>query len=388
MADTIVVTSYDNEANGIDDLIEGHESWFSLPAEEREEILLQSGNNYCDGDLLEYAIYVITAYQPDNHFIIQISDSSDNFNNPSEIVNIDTSTSIIIKTALPDTLEFDKNYLLRIKSTNPETYSSIDTITLHNVHSSTFNIDTNELCSSDTLTIVYTGSGTTNSTYDWDFDNGTIISGSGQADYKICWNTSGIKEISLTVSENGCYSNTTVNEIIVNSIPSSTFSTDTNKLYILDTCVISYQGTGTSTASYNWDFNNGNVISGSGQGVYEINWNTEGTKTISLSVIENGCTSSLTFDTVQVLQPTSFDDFKIENINVYPNPANKILFIKANEKQIDYKLSILSLDGKVLIEKQKIKLSSEIDISYLKSGLYLLRLSNKEKSINMKFMKH
>ena len=49
-----------------------------------------------------------------------------------------------------------------------------------------------------------------------------------------------------------------------------------------------------STATYIWDFGNGTVVSGTGQGPYQIFWATGGTKNISLQVIDSGYTSTVT----------------------------------------------------------------------------------------------
>ena len=47
MTDTIVVTAYDNQSDGNNDQIEGHESWFSLPAMLYFQKNLTSGTSYC-----------------------------------------------------------------------------------------------------------------------------------------------------------------------------------------------------------------------------------------------------------------------------------------------------------------------------------------------------
>lgn len=54
---------------------------------------------------------------------------------------------------------------------------------------------------------------------------------------------------------------------------------------------VTYTGTSASSANYTWNFAGGTTVSGSGQGPYQIVWNTAGSKTITLDVAENGCTS-------------------------------------------------------------------------------------------------
>jgi len=57
---------------------------------------------------------------------------------------------------------------------------------------------------------------------------------------------------------------------------------------------VSYQGNAPSSATFNWSFDGGIVISGSGPGPYYIRWDTLGYKTVTLNVIYNGqtCNSS------------------------------------------------------------------------------------------------
>lgn len=54
---------------------------------------------------------------------------------------------------------------------------------------------------------------------------------------------------------------------------------------------ITYTGTGTAAGTYNWDWKGGQVLSGSGQGPYQVFWNAGGVYTPSLVVNDFGCTS-------------------------------------------------------------------------------------------------
>ena len=71
---------------------------------------------------------------------------------------------------------------------------------------------------------------------------------------------------------------------------------------------ITYTGNASATATYNWNFAGGTIISGSGQGPYEISWNSPGTYNVTLEVIsENGCTNATSSMPVVVNQvPTAF----------------------------------------------------------------------------------
>ncbi|PLX12335.1 MAG: hypothetical protein C0598_06190 [Marinilabiliales bacterium] len=93
------------------------------------------------------------------------------------------------------------------------------------------------------------------------------------------------------------YDECTVN---VRDIPTSTFDL-VSESCSLDTVTVTYTGTASASAIYNWGFGSANIITGSGQGPYELTWNTSGLKTISL-MVEEGCESVLTSHNINVKQ--------------------------------------------------------------------------------------
>lgn len=89
--------------------------------------------------------------------------------------------------------------------------------------------------------------------------------------------------------------------VTVNPIPTASFSA-TNQTCDNSFSTISYTGNMPSTANFNWDFDGGNIIIGSNQGPYELEWNSIGNKTISLSVDANGCFSDTITSNVNVFE--------------------------------------------------------------------------------------
>ncbi len=73
-------------------------------------------------------------------------------------------------------------------------------------------------------------------------------------------------------------------------VPTTTF-TYTPILCYGNTTNITYTGNVGPTATYNWNFGNGTVHSGSGQGPYVISWTDVGNNTVTLQVSANGCDS-------------------------------------------------------------------------------------------------
>ena len=156
------------------------------------------------------------------------------------------------------------------------------------------------ICSVQPAIINYTGSGTSSAIYTWNFDGGTATQiGTGQ-DYSVTWSTSGTKNVSLTVTENGCPSTITINAINVNTTPTSTFTLP-NGVCVQNDLSLVYSGTADPlTATFNWNFDGATASKIPSTQNYTLNWATGGTKTISLTVTENGCTSTPTSTTVNV----------------------------------------------------------------------------------------
>jgi len=89
--------------------------------------------------------------------------------------------------------------------------------------------------------------------------------------------------------------------LVVHAVPTSDFTTHSDTICLDDELTATYTGTATPNANYSWNFSGGNVVSGSGQGPYQLEWNTAAVHSLSLQVEENGCTSAITYRSVTVL---------------------------------------------------------------------------------------
>lgn len=240
----------------------------------------------CLSDMVEISVQADIGFQ-NNYFILQMSDVNHSFNKP---VNLDTlqDGESTLASYIPDTIKFGSSYLLRVYSTQNNQFTFPVEIIINDTPTPSFESDP-FVCSGEAANISYTGSASGNATYAWDFDGGTVVSGSNQGPYEVVWDSSGDKNITLTVSENGC-SGTSQSVVQVLKTPSADFSTQ-SFICEEETASVVYNGNGTNAAAYLWDFDGGSVISGEGAGPYEIAWDSFGTKTISLTVTENGCSS-------------------------------------------------------------------------------------------------
>lgn len=106
---------------------------------------------------------------------------------------------------------------------------------------------TSPVCVGEDATITYTGNAPAGATYNWAFDGGTVVSGSGQGPYTVNWSTDGTKSITLDVSLGSCTSPTTTNSVVVNPIPVVDMGPDVT---ICDAENVTLTATGATT--YNW----------------------------------------------------------------------------------------------------------------------------------------
>jgi hypothetical protein len=240
-------------------------------------------------------------------------------------------------------------------------------------------------CINDTVQLTFSGSSSALATYNWNFGTANTIVGTNQGPYKLVWDTSGVKQVSLMVTDSGCtstnFSNYTnvidaisVATVIGNSNvcfgdsvslfansglnysyqwfnsggaitnasdtlsyfsvnqtgsyyvevtndygcsdQSNLVSVNVNPLITSDFSLpalackedlvnIVYTGQSGGNAVFNWDFNQGVIASGSNAGPYNILWNTENLKTVSLVVSENSCSSNVTTHNINIVSTSA-----------------------------------------------------------------------------------
>ncbi len=178
-------------------------------------------------------------------------------------------------------------------------------IRIRKVPTSTFTT-TSPGCTDFPDTISYTGNGSSNATFQWDFDGGNIVTGSGAGPYLVSWSSDGTKNITLQVDEDLCSSDLHTEQMVVTKGPTPYFDIK-SKLCQGEDDTLTYTGSGSSTATYTWNFTGANIISGSGQGPYILNWGTGGKKNVSLIVAEGGCSSTENTVSVNVIfMPLSY----------------------------------------------------------------------------------
>ena len=198
-------------------------------------------------------------------------------------------------------------------------------VVVNPVPTSGFTSSATTLCENDTLHLNFDGAAGANANYAWDFGTATVISGSNQGPYDLEFTTPGSHPISLTITENGCQSNTTYLYVDVNTIPTATISANTQSLCEGDTIMVEYTGAAGPSAIFSWDFGTGTLASGTVYDTLHVAYQTAGTSFVSLSVEDNGCSSNTVSLPIEVNAiPTS--DFTASALSLCENDTLNINF--------------------------------------------------------------
>ncbi len=220
---------------------------------------------------------------------------------------------------------------------------------------------------------------------------GPMTLDAGDGAYSYLWNT-GSDESTISVSESGQYYCTAAGDDF------GCLSTDTINVVILEVPVIDLGDDHTIARdssvtlsveegflSYYWS-NSTNLH----EAVYTGDYLGVGTHDAWVFVTaQNGCTTT---DTVQitVLQGESVNQLSPgEDVALYPNPAKNAFVIDYELNETLNSIQIYDLRGRIVMNRSCTDFQGllHIDLSTLQSGLYVVNLSTKSRSINYRLIK-
>ncbi len=101
-----------------------------------------------------------------------------------------------------------------------------------------------------------------------------------------------------------------------------------------------------------------------------------------------GCTSSeppIYIDSLNAQKArtiTNIEKIKIANVSIYPNPASDFLYVKQNSTHHKkYQVAIFNTSGQMVLRTSISREESQIPISHLPKGTYILNLEQPEDRI-------
>jgi hypothetical protein len=130
-------------------------------------------------------------------------------------------------------------------------------------------------------------------------------------------------------------------------------------------------------------FLNGTAISGANSQTFTAT--QIGNYTVSYSLIEvPACVSnSLVFN----LNTLGIDEYNSNAISVYPNPSNGILNFSSNAILENITVQIVDISGRIVFTNSNFNSNETINISFLKSGIYIVKVNHEGKTFSQKIIK-
>ncbi len=111
----------------------------------------------------------------------------------------------------------------------------------------------------------------------------------------------GVTTYFVSQTVNGCESDRSPLPVTVYENVTAAINLSKDSVCRKDTATVMYSGTMTSGATYIWDFEDAQIVSGSGMGPYVITWPTSGTKVVTVTVNNGTCTDTET-DSVTIVE--------------------------------------------------------------------------------------
>jgi hypothetical protein len=211
-----------------------------------------------------------------------------------------------------------KNITLSVDQFGVTSPVETETVVVNSTPTAAFNLPT-FICQDQTASINYTGSNPGTSIFNWSFDGGNAI-GAASANNLVSFPSAGMFDVSLQVTQNGCTSSAVVQTIDVRPVPVASFT------MVSSACsnapvTVNFTGIANAGATYNWNFGGATVLSGSGAGPYSLSWATAGSKTITLSITQNQCTSTQASQNITINQ-TPVASFTAISSNCSTDPVS------------------------------------------------------------------
>ena len=123
----------------------------------------------------------------------------------------------------------------------------------------------------------------------------------------------GQNKVVITFTEDVCIYKDSITFIVQNT-PVADFNIS-NTACLTDIVSVSFTGQANPTAVFKWNFDNANILSGTGSGPYQLRWNSGGNKTISLQIVDGQCVSTTKQKVINIILPLEKPDLNCRGYN-------------------------------------------------------------------------
>ncbi|MBN2777060.1 MAG: T9SS type A sorting domain-containing protein [Bacteroidales bacterium] len=119
------------------------------------------------------------------------------------------------------------------------------------------------------------------------------------------------------------------------------------------------------------------IVDGSVLGVGEFSF--------SVTVTNGPCEFSDEI-TITVYDPTNINIIENSQISLYPNPNNGQFTLSLDKTMLNSKIEIIDINGQIVYSQIATSIDNKIDIRNISTGLYNIRISNKENILSLRFL--
>jgi len=228
------------------------------------------------------------------------------------------------------------------------------------------------VCAGDNGIIYSTPPISGSTVYVWSVPPGVMItSGAGTDSITVDFTTSAASGIITVLGNNICGNGDAASlPVVINPVPSSPSIS-----FINDTLVSS------APLGNQW-YLNGAPIPGATQQIIPAPLSGE----YWCSVTLNNCSSD-TSNHILVLPEGITGNGSTGNFLVYPNPATEKITVETPETLSFSQYSVMNVNGQQLITREITQPKTQLDISNLSAGVYILRLTSDRTTVMQKFVK-
>jgi PKD repeat protein len=220
-------------------------------------------------------------------------------------------------------------------------------------------------------------------TYSWNFGDPTSTTNtSTETNPTHIFNTNGTYTVTLIVG-NGTSDSTFVSYLTVSDVPVAAFAYTPLIPVAGDT--VNFQNLSLNATSYSWNFDDptSETLNTSTDKNPSHLFSTSDAYFVKLTSTNTTASKSVTLIVLVTENTLGIDtNIKNEKIKIYPNPFSNYISISGENTDVEYEL--INLEGKTVYKANHI----QNDFSNLSKGIYLLKVTDNNKTTTYKLVKH
>jgi len=98
--------------------------------------------------------------------------------------------------------------------------------------------------------------------------------------------------------------------------------------------------------------------------------------------------ATLEIDNIEALETLSSDDFEVgKSFKIYPNPGNSLLYFNSPNNNQTINLIVHDLNGKEIYNANNLSLSTHIDVTNWRPGLYIIKIISDDMVSTKRYLK-